>query len=293
MSSDQIAAAADGPALAADAEPAAANAAAAAEGAASTAAPESATPESAPSLLSSAAGKQPAQPAPAADAESEPDAKAADAPESGKDGGQPAKPDDPGKAKAEGKADAATDPAKDATAKDPPDQPPALSLEDLKFPEGMALDAEAGKAFVDLLNNAALTGKDRGQALIDLHLKEIDRVAQHIAAHQRKVWNDLNAGWQDQLRKDPELGGNRLDTTLSRAKAVIEEFLSPEDAKALLIHTDNNGMGNFPVFIRLLSNIGKRLNVFEDNIVAANPAPARSRAPGSRGWYDKSLNAGG
>src|SRR5579885_3656719 len=278
MSSDQIAAAADGPALAADAEPAAANAAAAAEGAASTAAPESATPESAPSLLSSAAGKQPAQPAPAADAESEPDAKAAD---------------DPGKAKAEGKADAATDPAKDATAKDPPDQPPALSLEDLKFPEGMALDAEAGKAFVDLLNNAALTGKDRGQALIDLHLKEIDRVAQHIAAHQRKVWNDLNAGWQDQLRKDPELGGNRLDTTLSRAKAVIEEFLSPEDAKALLIHTDNNGMGNFPVFIRLLSNIGKRLNVFEDNIVAANPAPARSRAPGSRGWYDKSLNAGG
>jgi hypothetical protein len=273
----------------------AAAAAPAADAIASTAAGESATHESSPSLLSSAAGKgeTPPQPAPAADAKSEPDAKAADSSASATDGKESAKPDDPGKAsKPQDKASAETDPAaKDATAKDAPkgDQPPApLSVEDLKLPEGVSLDAEAGKAFVDLINNAELAGKDRGQGLLDLHQKEVARVAKDISDHQRKVWDDLNAGWKDQLRKDPELGGNRLDTSLSMAKAVIEEFSSPEDAVALLKHTDLNGMGNYPPFIRLLHALGKKLNVFEDSIVSGGRAPAPTKGPGQRGWYDKS-----
>jgi hypothetical protein len=155
------------------------------------------------------------------------------------------------------------------------------------LPEGVSLDAEAGKAFVDLINNAELAGKDRGQGLLDLHTREIERVAKAISDNQRKVWDDLNAGWKDQLRKDPELGGNRLDTSLSMAKAVIEEHLSPGDAEALLKHVDNNGMGNFPVFIRLLHNIGKKMNVFEDSIVSGGRAPTPAKGPGQRGWYDK------
>jgi hypothetical protein len=254
--------------------------------AASTAGGESTTHESSQSLLSSAAGKTaadsaaaPDQPAPAAEPST--DAKPADP--AVRDGASAEKkPEDP--SKAETKADAETDPAaKDATAKEPPAQ---VSIEDLKLPDGAALDAESGKTFVDLINNGEISAKDRSQGLLDLHQKEIARVAKEIGDQQRKVWDDLNAGWKKELRNDPELGGNRLDTTLSMSKAVIEEFLSPEDAKAFLIHTDNNGMGNFPVFIRLLSNIGKRLNVFEDSIVAGGRAPAPAKGPGQRGWYD-------
>jgi hypothetical protein len=285
---DAPGAAAAGAADAAAVTPAPAEAAALADStAASTAGGESTSSESSPSLLSSAAGKSPDQPAPAAEAK--PDAKAVDSPDGQKAGEQSAKPDDPGKT--EGKADAATDPAaKDATANVPPAQ---VSLEDLKLPDGIALDAEAGKAFVDLLNNGELAGKDRGQGLLDLHQKEIARVADGMAKHQRKVWDDLNAGWKDQLRKDPELGGNRLNTSLSMAKAVIEEFLSPEDSVALLKHTDLNGMGNYPPFVRLLHTLGKRLNVFEDSIVVGNPKDTPAKGPGNRGWYDKSLNRPG
>lgn len=264
--------------------PATAEAAAASESV-STPAGESASIESSPSLLSSAAGKTPDQPAPAADAKTEPDAKAAETPDGAKPGETPAKPDDPGKtSKPEGKADAATDPAtKDAT---PAAAPAPVSIEDLKLPEGVSLDAEAGKALLDIVNNADLSRKDLTQGMLGLHQKEMERYAKHVTDNQRKVWDDLNAGWKDQLRKDPELGGNRLNTSLSMAKAVVEEFLSPEDAKALLVHTDNNGMGNFPVFIRLLHSIGKRMNVFEDGIVANAKAPAPAKGPGKRGWYD-------
>jgi hypothetical protein len=257
----------------------------------STAAGESLTSESSPSLLSSAAGKSPDQPAPAAAKTT--DAKAGNSPDGQKAGDESVKPDDPGKTSKpeEGKADAATDPvAKDATANVPPAQ---VSLKDLKLPDGIALDAEAGKAFVDLLNNGELAGKDRGQALLDLHQKEIARVAKHYDDYQGKVWNDLNAGWKDQLCKDPELGGNRLNTSLSMAKAVIDESLSLEDSVALLKHTDLNGMGNYPPFVRLLHTLGKRLNVFEDSIVVGSPKDTPAKGPGNRGWYDKSLNRPG
>ena len=260
------------------------------ESSALTAAGESASSESTPSLLSSAAGKSPGEPAPAADVTQ---AKAADASDGQKPGEAPAKPDDPGKAK---EAEAQTDPAaKDATAPDPQKgQPPApLSIDDLKLPDGVSLDGEAGKAFVDTLNNAELSGKDRGQALIDLHRKEMDRVAKHYSDHQTKVWQDLNAGWKNDLRNDKELGGNRLDTSLSMAKATVEEFLSPQEAAALFKHADLNGMGNFPPFIRLLHNIGKRLNVFEDGMVASNPSQTAVKGPGKRGWYDKTPGMNG
>lgn len=248
----------------------------------STAASESATPQSSPSLLSSAAGKTPDQPAPAA--EPTPDAKAADAPKE-----QPVKPDDPGKT--EVKADAATDPAtKDATAT----APPALaSLEDLKLPEGMKLDGESGKALVDLINNGELARKDLQQGLFDLHVKEANRIVGEVVKNQRKVWDDLNAGWKNDLRNDPELGGNRLDTSLSMAKAVLEENLSPDDVRDFLKHADNNGMGNFPIFIRLLNNLGRKLNIFEDSIVQSNPKAPPSKGPGNRGWYGNTPTMGG
>ena len=58
-----------------------------------------------------------------------------------------------------------------------------------------------------------------------------------------------------------------------------------------MAHMRNNGMGNFKLHIKLLNNIGKALNVFEDGIVPANPqSPKANKAPGNRGWYDQSLN---
>jgi len=279
-----------------------ANAAAAATGAAngaaaaagdSTTAVDSTIGESAPSLLSSAQGKappskegeaaKPETPAPAA--EPKPDAKAADsAPKA-----EPAKPDDPGKAEA--KADAATDPAKDATAIAPP---APVSLEDFKLPEGVKLAGESAKTFLELLNKSDLSKKDLGQGTLDLYLSEMTRAAQEQDKYQRKVWDNLITGWKSDLRKDPELGGNRLDTSLSMAKAVVEEFLDPEAAARLFQHTDDNGngMGNFPDFIRLLHNIGRKMNVFEDGIIRSNPsAKPTGKTPGNRGWYDNSLNA--
>lgn len=276
------------PDLAPDAAPAAsapAAEAAAAEPAPAEPAPaepaaKAEAPQDPPSLLSSATGDAPAPPAP----EGQPDAKA--------DAKPPEKDGTDEKAKTE---EAKSDPdTTDATPKPLEDQAPALSIDDFVFPEGADKASEGAKSFIDIVNNRDLSLKDRTQQFLDLHKAEIDRVHQSYAEHQRRVWGDLNTGWQNELRNDPEIGGNRLHTNLSLAKGVIEHFLSPQDSAALLKHADANGMGNFLPFIRLLARMGRQSQIFEDGLVVAPSPPARpQRGPGNRGWYDNTKFSNG
>lgn len=303
---DAAAAVADAAASPAGADAAAAAAAAAAPAAdapadagkapaASDAAAAAAAPKSEPSLLEAASGKKPdgkAADAPASDARPEGDKPAADAPAPA-DAAKPdaAKPadakDDKSAAPAaeKPKDDAAKpDPAKDATAE--PQPPAPVKYEAFKVPDGIKLDEKKLGQFTEIIGGAQVK-QEVAQSLMDLYVAERQADATSMAAEQRRVWNALNDGWKSELRKDSVLGGNRLETSLSMAKAVIEEYGgSPEQVKDLLAHTSNNGMGNYPGFVRLLHNIGVAMNVFEDSIVPANPtAPKTEKGPGKRGWY--------
>lgn len=252
-----------------------------------------------PSLLEAASGKKPDATA-AVDGEKKDSPAPAEAakPEGDKPGGEgdKSKPDSD-KSKPEGdkaKPDAEKDAAKpeaekkDATAEA---QPPApIKYDAFKLPDGVKLDDERIGKFTEVAGSAQVS-QEVAQQFVDLHIAEMQRYAgevqQQADAHQRDVWNKLNDTWKTELRKDEKLGGNRIETTLSMAKAVLEEYGgTPEQVQELIAHTSNNGMGNFPGFIRLLSNLGEALNVFEESSVGANLNPPKpQKGPGNRGWY--------
>jgi hypothetical protein len=286
---------ADGAAAPAAGAPAAA-APAVADGAvaeAAAAAPEPKT-ESTPSLLEAATGK------PKPDVEAKPDATDASKPDPAKDEPAPAaveKTDAEKAAEAAGEkpkteaekaaadAAAATDPAKDATAEA---QPPApIKYEAFKLPDGVTLDeARIGK-FAEIAGPAQVN-QEVAQNLLNLHVEEIQRVHQQAVDNQRKVWNTYIDTITNELRKDPELGGNRMETSLSMAKAVVEEYLPPAEAAEYCALLSHNGMGNHRLQVKLLHEIGRKLNIFEDGLVPANPqTPKMQKSPGNRGWYDK------
>lgn len=274
------------------------SATAATEAATASATDAAATPAPERSLLESATTKPKADAATEAKPATESPAKPGDTPAPA-DAAKPEaaadakKPDDPGKAKdaATDEAKSAIDPAKEATATAPP---AALVLEDLKLPEGVKLLDEPAKAFLETLNKADLDSKGRAQGLIDLHLKEMERVATEVAKarddHQRKVWSELNIERKNELKKD---FGNTWETRLGMAKAVIEEYGGTPEQKAILFdrlsEDKGTGMGNDVHLNRLLANIGKALNVFEDSMVTANPKapgmPKGSPGSGKTGWY--------
>jgi hypothetical protein len=226
------------------------------------------TPATEPSLLASTEGKQPIEgetPAPVEAAVHE--------------------------ATKEGAANAATAQVEE--------RPAQVELEpvtytDFTLPDGIQLsDDTALKEFKEVVGNHRLS-QDDAQKLVDLHLQDIQRVQADAVKRQNDHWRALNDGWKSELRNDPELGGNRVTTTLSIAKAVIEEFGGSKEQQAeLMAHIENNGMGNYPGFIRMLHNMGKALNVFEDNIVPAhssvNASSTKSRA---ERWYGNNGKAG-
>jgi hypothetical protein len=295
--------AADGSAAATAGEAAAAAAPAAGAEAPAAEAPaagaaEPAKTESTPSLLEAAQGK------PKPDVEAKPDADAAK-PDPAKDEPAPAAAEktDAEKAaeaaaakpqtdaeKAAAEAAAATDPAKDATAEAPPPAP--IKYEAFKVPDGVTLDeARIGK-FAEIAGPAQVP-QEVAQNLLDLHVEEIRQVQQAAIDNQRKVWNTYIDTITNELRKDPELGGNRLETSLSMAKAVVEEYLPANEAAEYLALLSHNGMGNHRLQVKLLHAIGEKLNIFEDGIVPANPqAPKMQKSPGNRGWYKDTPGGG-
>jgi hypothetical protein len=254
---------------------------------------EPAKTESTPSLIEAATGK------PKPEVEAKPDADASK-PDPAKDEPAPAdaakpegdKPEAKGdKPDAEGdKAADATDPAKDATVEAPPPAP--IKYEAFKVPDGVTLDeARIGK-FAEIAGPAQVN-QDVAQNLLNLHVEEIQRVLQQAVDNQRKVWNTYVDTITNELRKDPELGGNRLETSLSMAKAVVEEYLPANEAAEYLGLLSHNGMGNHRLQVKLLHAIGEKLNIFEDGIVPANPqSPKPQKGPGNRGWYKDTPGGG-
>jgi len=209
------------------------------------------------SLLSEAEGKKPAEPAEAAKPE-------------GNEGAAPAKEGDEAAKAAE--AEAA--------------KPEPITFEAFNVPEGLELKDDAVKQFTEILGDPNLSAQERGQKLVDMYAAEVKGVHEAYAQQQVDTWRQLNDSWKEELRSDPEIGGNRVGTTLSIAKAVIEEFGgSKEQQAALLAHVDNNGMGNYAGFVRLLHNIGAAMNVLEDRIVSSpSSSPSAPKSKAER-WY--------
>lgn len=266
---------------AAPAAPAAPAAAPAAPDSAAPAKADAAAAQSTPSLLEQADGKP------------KPDAKAADA---------KATPDKPAPTDAKA-ADAAADGKGDAPAKEAPaERPPAPVFEAFKFPDGVKPEEKALGQFTELLGTSTVdlelavksgdaaaiktAAQSFGQKLVDFYASDVQRITDEALKYQRDHWNHLQEQWQGGLKADQDLGGNRLETSLSIAKAVIEEFGGTKEQQAeLLAHTSANGMGNYVGFVRLLHNIGVKLNVFENAIVPGNPPSAKQGQSRQERWY--------
>lgn len=217
---------------------------------------------------------------------------AADAPPAADE--SPAPADEATKTEGEGEAPkpdaeaAKTDPdAKDATAEDQQTAP--IVYDAFTLPEGVTFDNERLGKFTEVAGKAHIP-QDVAQSLVSLHVEEMQRFSQEVSKateqNQRDVWQKLNNTWKDDFRKDERLGGNRAETSLAMAKAVLEEYGgTPEQVRDLLAHTSVNGMGNYPGFIRLLVNIGEAMSVFEESEAPINPNAPKHGGKRSDRWY--------
>ena len=165
--------------------------------------------------------------------------------------------------KAEGTEDGKTADGTDTKTEDTKDgDKPAGAPEayEFKAPEGFELDEQMLAEYTPVFKELNLP-QDAAQRLVDLAPKLIAQTATRTTA---QVLEQLgladHAKWADQVKADPEIGGDKQAETIGLANKAIAQFF-PKTAPILV----KLGLGNHPDVIRELVRVGKAIS--EDGFV--------------------------
>ena len=217
-----------------------------------------------------------------------PDASAEKKPEAAAEGAKDAPKDKTADGKAEGAEPAAE--KKDAAAETQPPAPPAYDA--YQLPEGLKVDDGKLGEFNTILGKAELAGKADhaamqalGQDLVNFYGQEMARVSREVMQYQVDVWNRHCEQEFNVLKNDPEIGGNRIDTTLGNAKYVLEQFGGSKDEQTrLMASLDRSGISHNRDFVALLHRMFERYR--EPEPVQPNLPSVAAKQPGQRNWYE-------
>ncbi|AWP32034.1 peptidase [Pantoea vagans] len=198
------------------------------------------------------------EPAPA-DQQGKPEGQQAGA-ANAKDEGEAQKPDGEGE---KPDADKAED-KKDGDKK-PEGAPEAYEF---KAPEGAELDKDAVAQFEPIARELNLS-QDQAQKLVDLYGS---KVMPQLMKQQADTWQKQVADWGTAAKDDAEIGGDKFDGNLTRAKQAMDKFATPQLREFL----ETTGMGNHPELIRVFVKVGAAMS--EDGLVTSNEKGQRSAA---------------
>lgn len=212
-----------------------------------------------------AAGASPSAAAPAAPAA------AAPAAEPAKPAAEPAKPAaaEPKKSLLEASGTKPAEAAKPATEAKPGEAPSTEAAKpapyDFALPEGVKITDEKQFGEFKTLLSTQKVPVEAAPELTKFLAGEKEKLVASQDKYQRDVWDDTNAKWEEAVRTDPKIGGDKLESTLGQISSMMNEF--GKDIPSLRATMTLTGAGNHPDIVKFLHNISEVL-VKEGGMVA-------------------------
>lgn len=170
-------------------------------------------------------------------------------------------------------------PIKEEGQSDEPAPPP--TYEPFTLPENFTLEEERVKEFTSILGE--FEGKTKadhaavqefGQKAVNFHVAEIQRTVDSMTKSMEQEWENTKKGWKESFMSDPELGGNRWQTSIDSALNFIRTHGGTEEQQAQFRELMNtSGIGNHPAMIRLLANAGSKMSEGKP-LMAVSPVTA-------------------
>lgn len=139
---------------------------------------------------------------------------------------------------------------------------------EFKAPEGAELDKDAVAQFEPIARELNLS-QEQAQKLVDLYGS---KVMPQLMKQQADTWQKQVADWGTAAKDDAEIGGDKFDGNLTRAKQAMDKFATPQLREFL----ETTGMGNHPELIRVFVKVGAAMS--EDGLVTSNEKGQRSAA---------------
>jgi hypothetical protein len=140
-----------------------------------------------------------------------------------------------------------------------------------KLPEGFELN----KDMLDGLSPVLAKHKITNRAFQELADVFADKSKAQTEA-MYKNWNDTIEGWQDTAKKDPKIGGDKWDGTITLAHDAVNRYadVNPEGAKEFKKYMNSSGGGNHPEVIRFMRWVGEQ---FQEDQPPANSGSGDDR----------------
>lgn len=112
-----------------------------------------------------------------------------------------------------------------------------------------------------------------GQSLIDLHHSTLSKALEGVEKSRQETFEKQKNDWKEAFIADPEIGGNRQNTTVSSALEFIRTHGgTKEQQKEFHNLLESTGLGNHPAMIRTLANASRAMQ-------EGKPLPANRPAP--------------
>lgn len=162
---------------------------------------------------------------------------------------------DPSKAKDEAGADSKDDKSKEKEGEESEegddkasDYGDVVLPQDL--PEGIEVDQELFGQVKEIAGKHKLP-TEAVQELVDAYAKRVTDSDNAL----KNQWTQVEEGWKKDAKADPEIGGDKFDTSVEVAKRAIAKFGTPALKEAL----EQTRMGNHPEMIRFFTRIGQKV----------------------------------
>lgn len=126
-----------------------------------------------------------------------------------------------------------------------------LTAADIIIPEGIEVSDTHRDGALAIINNRELSPKEQLQGLINLQ----GQLAQEASETISETWTTTQKVWQDEVKADPVLGGDKLPATLAAINKLVDEYGSPELVEAFAL----TGAGNNVHVIRFLNSVAGKL----------------------------------
>ena len=155
--------------------------------------------------------------------------------------------------------------------------PTSIDMGSFRTPDGVVVDRVRFQHYTGILSDfrqrivarpheldAAL--HDLAQKLLDMHGEEQQQLQGRMATEYDRPhierWTKQRQSWRQAFANDPEIGRNRKDTTLSRARAMLENYgksVGAEHLAAFRKYFDDSGAGDHPEMLRFVNWVAAKL----------------------------------
>jgi hypothetical protein len=122
-----------------------------------------------------------------------------------------------------------------------------IKVDDIKLPEGFELKPELANEFIEIINDSEKSLTDKANALVELHTKNLALAQEADSA----AWDKVQDEWKTEAKADQEVGGPKLQPTLTNIAKLVDEFGSDDLRKVF----DLTGAGNNVHMIKFLGKI--------------------------------------